>query len=161
MPFLLLLAVAEINVNLASKAFFVHHNAPRPQLKFRKLIAKDLINNGCLTQETSTQDICKSKRKRASTAHCLLPLPPYTTFIGNKTKKAKACILKLHALLDIKKCACTVYVLQEYFGVVSALQSTVWRLTTMVKCRTAISLNVMVNQGLSEKHCIYINSTIV
>ena len=44
MPFSFLLAVTEVNVNLA-EAFFVRHKAPRPQLEFRKLIAKDLINN--------------------------------------------------------------------------------------------------------------------
>ena len=88
-PFSFLLAITEVNVNLA-EAFFVRHNAPRPQLEFRKLIAKDLINNEYLRQEMNTQEIRTSKRKRAMTAHSLLSLPPFKKFVGTKIKKAKS-----------------------------------------------------------------------
>ena len=58
--FLFLLAITEVNVNLA-EAYFVHHKAPRPQLEFRKLIAKDLINNEILMQEINKQKLRRSK----------------------------------------------------------------------------------------------------
>ncbi len=64
-PFSFLLAVTDVNVNLA-EAFFVRHNAPMPHLEFKKLIVKDLINNKCLREEfTSVQEIRKSQQKRA------------------------------------------------------------------------------------------------
>jgi len=88
-PFSFLLAVTEVNVNLA-EAYFVRLNAPRPQLEFRKLIAKDLINNEYLKQEMTTQEIRKSKRKQALTAHCLQSLPPYKRFVGTKIRKSKS-----------------------------------------------------------------------
>ena len=61
-PFSFLLAVTDVNVNLA-EAFFVRHNAPMPHLEFKKLIVKDLINNKCLMEEfTSVQEIRKASR---------------------------------------------------------------------------------------------------
>ena len=88
-PFSFLLAITEVNVNLA-EAYFVRHKAPRPQLEFRKLIAKDLINNEYLMQEITKQEPRRSKQKLALATHCLQSLPPYKKFIGSKIRKAKS-----------------------------------------------------------------------
>ena len=85
-PFAFLFDITEVNVNLA-ETYFVRNEAPRPQVEFRKLIAKDLINNEYLIQEISEQELWRSKRKLALTAHCLQSLPPFTKLIGTKIRK--------------------------------------------------------------------------
>ena len=60
-PFSFLLAVTEVNVNLA-EAHFVLKTKSRPQLQFRKLLANDLINNPYLVEENVQQEVRKSKR---------------------------------------------------------------------------------------------------
>ena len=66
----------------------------------------------------------------ALTPYYLQSLSPCKKLIGGKSKKAKkqkVSILKQGVLQGIEKFAHTVYVLQEYFDVISALQCTVWR----------------------------------
>ena len=113
-PFSFFLAVTEVNVNF-TEAFFVHHNASRSQLEFRKLIAKGLINNKYLRGKFRVQEIRKSKRKRALAIHIVFShCHRIKSFSGLKSEKQKASILKLRALLEIKKFLNIVCVLQEY-----------------------------------------------
>ena len=88
-PFSFLLAITEVNVNLA-EAYFVRHKAPRPQLEFRKLIAKDLIHNEYLMEEQNQQELRRSQRKRHLSTHCLQSLPPFRKFVGTKIQKSKS-----------------------------------------------------------------------
>ena len=60
-PFSFLLAINEVNTNLA-EAFFARNSTPRPQLEFRKLLTRDLINNEYLIQEQNKLGFRRSKR---------------------------------------------------------------------------------------------------
>ena len=88
-PFSFLLAISEVNTNLA-EAYFTRKLAPRPQLEFRKLLAKDLINNKYLEDEQNKLNIRRSKRQATINTHSLLSLPPSKKFRGSKIIKAKS-----------------------------------------------------------------------
>ena len=86
-PFSFILSISEVNTNLAD-AFFIRNAAPRPQLEFRKLLAKDLINNEYLAQEQSKLELRRSKRMSTVNSHSLVSLPPAKKFRGAKIVKA-------------------------------------------------------------------------
>ena len=86
-PFSFLLAISEVNTNLA-EAFFTRNSTPRPQLEFRKLLAKDLINNEYLIQEQNKLELRRSKRQATITAHALVSLPPSKKIKGMKVVRA-------------------------------------------------------------------------
>ncbi len=94
----LIVAISEVNTNLV-EAYFTQKLAPRPQLEFRKLLAKDLINNKYLEDE---QNKLKSGEVNDK--------PPYTIILyfhfhhqenlkAAKLSKLQANIIhRLHAL---------------------------------------------------------------
>ena len=73
--FSFLLAITEVNTNLA-EAYFHRKSESRPQLDFRKLLAKDLIDNEYLATEQSQSELRRSKRFKALSEHELVSLPP-------------------------------------------------------------------------------------
>jgi len=101
-PFSFLLAISEVNTNLA-EAYFTRNSAPRPQLEFRKLLAKDLINNKYLEDEQNKLTIRRSKRQATISTHSLLSLPPSKNLKAAKSSKLQANIHRLHALGDTEK----------------------------------------------------------
>ena len=86
-PFSFLLAISEVNTNLA-EAFFWKKSDPMPQLEFRKLLARDLINNHYLVQEEEAAETRRSKRLKAIVGHSLVSLPPYRRFSGASIVKS-------------------------------------------------------------------------
>ena len=87
-PFSFLFAISEVNTNLA-KAHFFDKTTPTPQLEFRKLLAKELINNKYLYQEQEAVELRKSKRLKTMMGHVLVSLPPYRLFSGCRMVKSK------------------------------------------------------------------------
>lgn len=75
-------ATSEVNANLDESAFG-EMEAPRPQLKFRRLLASDLITN----KDVWEYDSPSQKRKRC---HESVKLPPGKKFPGTKIVKAKS-----------------------------------------------------------------------
>ena len=114
-PFSFLLAVTEVNVNLA-EAYFVLHKEPKPQIEFRKLLAQDLIHNGYLDQEAEAQQTRRSKRKTTVEVHCLRSLKPYRKVSGTKIVRAKSKYPQAKCTMGHRKvrtyCACSPGVLQ-------------------------------------------------
>ena len=88
-PFSFLLAISEVNTNLA-EAHFVRHAEARPQLQFRKLLAKDLIDNPYLAEEQSKLQLRRSKRQCTIHTHSLVSLPPQKKFKGSKIVRASS-----------------------------------------------------------------------
>ena len=86
-PFSFLLAVTEVNVNLA-EAFFSRKKDPRPQLQFRKLLAKDLIFNEHYQRHQNKIELRRSKRMAAVASHTLVSLPAFKKFKGANIRKA-------------------------------------------------------------------------
>ena len=114
-PFSFLLAVTEVNVNLA-EAYFVTHNDPKPQIEYRKLLAQDLIHNEYIVQEQVQQQTRRSKRKAALEVHCLRTLRPYKKFSGTKIIRAKSKYPQATCTMGHRKvrtyCACSPGVLR-------------------------------------------------
>jgi hypothetical protein len=113
--FSFLLAVTEVNVNLA-EAHFVLKTRPRPQLQFRKLLANDLINNPYLVEENVQQEVQKNKEKAALEVHCLKKLKPYRKFSGTRQVKANSKYPQATYIMGHRKvrtyCACSPRVLR-------------------------------------------------
>jgi len=87
--FSFLLAVTEVNVNLA-KSYFITKDAPKPQLEFRRLLAKALINNKYILHDKAAVGIRRSPRGQHLTSHNLVKLPPYRKFKGCRIVKSKS-----------------------------------------------------------------------
>ena len=109
-PFSFLLAITEVNVNLA-EAYFINKTNAMPQLQFRKLLAQDLINNHYLMREKSPQEVRKSKRKAALAVHCLVSLKPYRKFQGTRAVKSNSKYPQATCTMGHRKvrtyCACS------------------------------------------------------
>lgn len=87
--FAYLLATSEVNANLGESEFG-DSEAPRPQLEFRRLLAKDLITNKYVWEEDSPSGKRKSCRLAVQLGHDLVKLPPWKKFSGTKIVKAKS-----------------------------------------------------------------------
>ena len=109
-PFSFLLAITEVNVNLA-EAYFINKTNAMPQLQFRKLLAQDLINNHYLMREKSPQEVRKRKRKAALAVHCLVSLKPYRKFQGTRAVKSNSKYPQATCTMGHRKvrtyCACS------------------------------------------------------
>jgi hypothetical protein len=88
--FTYLLATTEVNCNLGESAFGEAQET-RPQLEFRRLLAKDLIYNPYLdTDEDDSPSKRKSKRQRESLGHELMRIPRGKKFSGVRLVAAKS-----------------------------------------------------------------------
>ena len=58
-PFSFLLAIMEVNANLA-EAYFVCQKVHKPQLEFRTFIPKDIKHNKYLIEDQSIYEFCRS-----------------------------------------------------------------------------------------------------
>ena len=123
-PFSFLLAISEVNTNLA-EAHFVRHAEARPQLQFRKLLAKDLIDNPYLAEEQNKLRLRCSKRQCTIHSHSLVSLPPQKNSKDQKSFELRVNILRLDALWGTEKLGPTVYVPQASFDANSASFCTV------------------------------------
>ena len=84
--FAFLLAVTEVNVNLAAQYFGVMKQIG--QIKFRKLLAKTLIFNSYYDDETDNTP--EKKRKQHDSGHCLIMLPKGKFFWEHKLSQQTA-----------------------------------------------------------------------
>jgi hypothetical protein len=87
--FAYLLATSEVNANLGESEFGDSDNT-RPQLEFRRLLAKDLIENKYIWEETSPSGKRKSARLALQMGHELVKLPPGKKFSGSRIVKANS-----------------------------------------------------------------------
>ena len=82
--FSFLLAVTEVNVNLAAQYFGGTKQVG--QIEFRKLLAKTLIFNSYYDDKTDNTP--EKKRKQRDSGHCLITLPK-GIFFGNANRRGK------------------------------------------------------------------------
>ena len=88
--FTYLLATTEVSCNLGESSFG-EVPEPRPQLEFRRLLAKDLINNPYLEKEQDdSPNTRKSKRNRDTGGHELQHIPRGKKFSGARLVPAKS-----------------------------------------------------------------------
>jgi hypothetical protein len=87
--FAYLMATSEVNTNLAETEFG-HSKMRRPQLEFRRLLAKDLIENAYHQEASKPPSSRSSKRKRDLHGHELIKLPQYRKFRKNQIVKSKS-----------------------------------------------------------------------
>jgi hypothetical protein len=88
--FTYLLSTSEVNANLGESQFGAAEET-RPQLEFRRLLARDLINNAYLTMEQQGESPGrKSKRIRESHGHELVHIPRGKKFQGARLVKSKS-----------------------------------------------------------------------
>ena len=74
--FAYLLATTEVNTNLGQAAFGANETA-RPQLEFRRLLVRDLINNHYRTSELQVENLHRSQRIARQQSHELVHLPAW------------------------------------------------------------------------------------
>ena len=88
--FAYLIATSEVNSNLAEASFVSDKETADPQLKFRRGLARDLINNPFIIEGRDGASRRQSKRQRQNHGHKLVKIPAGYKFQGTQLVKSKS-----------------------------------------------------------------------